>query len=189
MNNSMTHSRFTRFITGWISFFNESLEWMIQWLTQDSLVSLLDESVFLMNLLNEWFNDSLKIHLFHYWMNQFFEWISWMNDSMTHSRFTCFITGWISFLNESLEWMIQWLTQDSLVSLLDESVFWMNLLNEWFNDSLKIHLFHYWMNQFSEWISWMNDSMTHSRFTCFITGWISFLNESLEWMIQRQIHF
>ncbi len=50
-------------------FLNESLELMIQWLTQDWLVSLLDESV---------------------------------------------------FLNESLEWMIQWLTQDWLVSLLDE---------------------------------------------------------------------
>ncbi len=35
----------------------EFLNGMIQWLTQDLLVSLLDESVFWMNLLNEWFKD------------------------------------------------------------------------------------------------------------------------------------
>ncbi len=148
---------------------------MIQWLTQDSLDSLLNESVFL----NEWFNDSLKIHLIHYWMNQCF-WMNllneWFNDSLKIHLFH------------------YWMNQ----------CFWMNLLNEWFNDSLKIHFFHYWMNQ---WF-WMNDSMTHSRFICFITGWISgfewmiqwltqnlldsllnesvFLNQSLEWMIQRQ---
>ncbi len=128
-------------------FLNESLEWMIQWLTQDSLVSLLDESVLLnesLELMIQWLTQD---SLVHYWWINVFEWISWINDSRTHSRFTCFITGWISvfwmnlvndwftdslkihsfslldesvFLNESLEWMIQWLTQDSLVSLLDE---------------------------------------------------------------------
>ncbi len=133
------------------------------------------------DLLNEWFNDSLKIYLIHYWMNQCF----WMN--------------------ESLERMIQWLTQDLLDSLLDESVFLNNLLNEWFNDSLKIYLIHYWMNQCFEWMNllnewfndslkiylihywtnpcfwinlWTNDSKTHSRFIWFITGWISVF----EWM-------
>ncbi len=162
----------------------------------------------------------VNLEWFHYWMIQclwmndsvthsrltrfitgwisVFEWISWMNDSMTHSRLTRFINGWISVF----KWMIQRLTQDWLVSLLDESVF----LSEWFNDSLKIDSFITgWISVF-EWISWMNDSMTHSRLTRFINGWISvfkwmiqrltqdwlvslldesvFLNESLEWMIQ-----
>ncbi len=215
MNDSMTHSRLTRFVTGWISVF----EWMIQWLTQDWLVSLLDESVFL----NEWFNDSLQIDLIRYWMNQcfwmndsmthsrlthfvtewisVFEWISWMNDSLTHSRLTRLVTEWISVLNE-------WLTQDWLDSLLDESVFWTNdsmthsrlthfvtewisvlndwlvsLLNEsvfWTNDSLKIDLFRYWMNQ----CFWMNDSMTHSRLTRFVTGWISVFEWMIQWLTQ-----
>ncbi len=176
MNDSMTHSRFTCFITERISVF----EWI------------------------SWMNDSMTHSRFTCFITEWisvFEWISWMNDSMTHSRFICFITGWIS----GFEWMIQWLTQDSFVSLLDESVvlnewfndslkiylihywinqcFWMNLLNEWFNDSLKIHLFHYWMNQ---WF-WMNDSMTHSRFTCFITGWISVF-EWISWMNDSMTH-
>ncbi len=134
------------FVTGWISVF----EWMIQWLTQDWLVSLLDESVFL----NEWFNDSLKIDSFRYWMNQCFEWISWM--------------------------MIQWLTPDWLVSLLMNQCFWMNRLNE---DSMTQDwlVFSYWMNQVFEWISWMNDSMTHSRLTRFVTRWISVF-ERISWM-------
>ncbi len=160
MNDSMTHSRLTRFITGRISVY----EWMIQWLTQDWLVSLLDESVFM----NEWFNDSLKIDSFHYWTNQ----CLWMNDSMTHSRLTHFITGRISVY----EWMIQWLTQDWLVSLLDKSVF----MNEWFNDSLTIDSFHYWTNQ----CLWMNDSVTHSRLNCFITGRISVYEWMIQWLTQ-----
>ncbi len=97
----------------------------------------------------EWFNDSLKIDSFHYWMNQCF----WMNDSMTRSRLTRFITEWIS----AFEWMIQWLAQDWLVSLLNESV----LLDEWFKDSLKIDSLHYWMNQ----CFWMNDSKTNTCLT------------------------
>jgi len=194
----MTHSRLTRFVTGWISvfewmiqwltqdwlvslldesvFLNESLEWMIQWLTPDWLDSLLDESVFL----NEWFNDSLKIDSFRYWMNQCFwmnllnEWFIdslkidssryWMNqcfERMTHSRLTRFITGWIS------------------------------VLNEWFNDSLKIDSFRYWMNQcferltrlVTEWISVLNEWLTQDWLVSLLDESV-FLNESLEWMIQ-----
>ncbi len=69
-------------------FFNESHECMIQWLTRDVLVSLLNESVFLMNQcfwmnhMNEWFNDSLDIDSFHYWMNQFL----WMNEWFKDKR-------------------------------------------------------------------------------------------------------
>ncbi len=87
-------------------FLNESLEWMIQWLTQDWLDSLLDECVF--------------------------ERISWMNDSMTHSRLTGFVTGWISVLNE-------WFTQDWLISLLNESVF---LNDSKTNKYLTAHFLH-----------------------------------------------
>ncbi len=56
-------------------------------------------------------------------------------------------------------------------------------------------------SQWKLWFSWFwrknirqlkitcewNDSMTHSRFTCFITGWISIF-EKISCMIQRQIH-
>ncbi len=179
----MTHSRLTRFITGWISI------WM--------------------NLLNEWFNDSLKIDSFHYWMNQclneslewmiqwltedwlvslldesVFEWISWMNDSMTHSRLTRFITGWISVF-ESISWMNNSMTHSRLTRFITGWIsIWMNLLNEWFNDSLEIDSFHYWMNQ-CFWMNllneWFNDSLKIDSFHYWMN---QCLNESLELMIQ-----
>ncbi len=171
MNDSLTHCMNRVFL-------NESLEWTIHWLTVWIVC-------FWMNLLNEWFTDSL-------YESCVFEWISWMNDSMTHCMNRV-------FLNKSLELMIQWLTvwivcfwtnllnewfTDSLyescvfewISWMNDSlthcmnrVYWMNLLNEWFTDSL-------YESCVFEWISWMNDSMTHCMNRVF-------LNESLEWMI------
>ncbi len=48
---------------------NESYERLIQWLTHNE--SLVYESVFQTNQLNEWFNDSLIMN--HSFMNQCFE--------------------------------------------------------------------------------------------------------------------
>ncbi len=130
MNDSLTHCMNRVFL-------NESLEWMIHWLTVWIVC-------FWMNLLNEWFTDSLyESCVFEWisWMNDslthcmnrvFFEWISWMNDSLTHCMNRV-------FLNESLEWMIHWLTVWIVC-------FWMNLLNEWFKSSqvkLSFMSFHY----------------------------------------------
>ncbi len=57
-----------------------------------------------------WINDSV---MFNSRINQCFEWISWMNDSMAHSL------------------------RHSPVLFLNESVFFKQIdLNEWFNDSL-----------------------------------------------------
>ncbi len=143
--------------------------WCMEWFN-DSLESLLDESVFL--------NESLEWMI--QWLTWFitgwisvFEWISWMNDSMTHLIHyrvnQCFwmnlLSEWFNdslislldesvFLNESLEWMIH----DSLDSLPDESVF-LNESLEWMIQWLTWFITG-WISVF-EWISWMNDSMTH----------------------------
>ncbi len=213
MNDSMTRSRLTRFITGWIRVLNESLEWMIQWLTQDWLDSLLDESLFLNESLEwmiQWLTPDWLVSLLDesVFLNESLEWmIQWLAQDWLVSLLDESV-----FLNESLEWMIQWLTPDWLVSLLDESVFlnesleWMiqwlaqdwlvSLLNEsvFLNESLEWMI--QWLAQdwlvslldesvFFEWISWMNDSVTHSRLTRFITGRISVLNEWLtqDWLV------
>ncbi len=145
------------------------------------LVSLLDESEFLNESLKtmiQWFTQ--RLYLFHYWMNQRF-WINllkqWFNDSLintslvslvdesaflnkslktmiqwlAHKHFTCFISGWISIF-EQISWkddsMIH--SKTLLVSLLDESAF--------LNESLKTM------------IQWL----THKDFTCFFPGFCIF---------------
>ncbi len=115
-----------------------------------------------MEFLNEWFNDSLKIHSFHYWMNQCF-WINllneWFNDSLKIHSFPYWMNQcfWINLLNQ---WFNDSLKIHSFHYWMNQC-FWTNLLNEWFNDSLKIHSFPYWMNQ----CFWINDSKTNTFLT------------------------
>ncbi len=213
MNDSMTHLRLTRFITGWISVF-ESISWMNDSMTHLRLTwfHYWMNQCFWINLLSEWFNDSLKIDSFHYWMNQCFwnEWFndllkidsfhfwmnqcfelnSWMNDSMTHLRLTRFITGWISvfWINLLNEWFNDSLKIDSFHYWMNQC-FWINLLNEWFNDSLKIDSFRYWLKQ-CFWMNllneWFNDSFKIDSFHYWIESlfWINLLNELIQWLTQ-----
>ncbi len=216
---------FTWFITGWISV-SEQIYWM-----NDSMTHWLHvlhywmNQCFWTNLLDEWFNDSLAslldesvflnksigwmIQWLTHWLTCFitgwisvFEQIYWMNDSMTHSLthllhywmnqcfwtnlldewFTDFITGWISVF-EQISWM-----NDSMTHVLHywmNHCFWTNLLDEWFNDSLTDFTCFItgWISVFEQ-IYWMNDSMTQ----CFITGWI-IVFEQISWINDSMTHW
>lgn len=122
--------------------------WMNQWLAWIlSFDSLLNNSVFAYEyaicFTPEWISvlkESVTIiiqylllkmcHLFHSWMNQCLEWISWDNHSVfAHEDVICFTPEWINVLNHSIEIIIQYLLiKMSFASLLNESVFWMNQL-------------------------------------------------------------
>ncbi len=160
MNDSMTHSRLTRLVTGWISVF-EWISWMNDSLTHSRLTRLVTEWI---SVLNEWLTQD--------WLDSLLdESVFWTNDSMTHSRLTRFITGWISVLNEwfndslkidssCFERMIQWLTQDWLVSLLDESVF----LNESLERMIQ-WLTQDWLVSLQDESVFLNDSKTNTYLT------------------------
>ncbi len=171
------------------AYLNESLEWMIQWLTcfVTGWISVFEQI--------SWVNDSMT-HLFPYWMNQCI-WTNllneWFNDSLVS------LLDESEYLNKSLEWMIQWLTcfvtgwisvferiswvNDSMTHLFRYWMnprIWTNLLREWFNDSL-VSLLHesVYLNESLEWmIQWL---------TCFVTGWISVF-ERISWMNDSMTH-
>ncbi len=152
----------TCFITGWISVF-EQISWM-----NDSMTHLLHywmNQCFWTNLLDEWFNDSLASLLDEsVFLNKSLGWmIQWLTD------FTCFITGWISVF-EQISWMNDSMTH--LLHYWINQCFWTNLFDERFNDSLtslaSLLDESMFLNKSLRWmIQWLTD------FTCFITGWIS----------------
>ncbi len=123
----------------WTNLLNE---WFNDSLINTSLVSLLDESVFL--------NESLE----------------WMIQWLTHKYFTCFITGWISVFWTNLlnEWFSDSLINTSLVSLLDESVFLnesLELMIQWLTHKYFTCFITGWISVFER-ISWINDSMSNT---------------------------
>jgi len=127
---------------------------------------------FWMNLLSEWFNDSLILLDESAFLNEY-----WVNYSMTHS-----LLDESAFLNESIERMIQWLTHiTGWISIFE----W--ILSELFNDSLilldesaflyeSIERMIQWFSIF-EWIYWVNDSMTHSFYWMNQHFWMNLLSE------------
>ncbi len=143
-------------------------EWFNDSLINTSLVSLLDESVFL--------NKSLE----------------WMIQWLTHKYFTCFITGWISVF-EQISWVNDSMTHSEILYLFHywmNQCFWTNLLSEWFNDSLRNTLLVSLLDEsvfLNESLEWMIQWLTHKYFTCFITGWISVF-EQISWVNDSMTH-
>ncbi len=153
--------------------------------------------------MNEWFNDSLKIHLIHYWMNQCF-WMNlldeWFNDSLKTHLFHYYrghqVRSWragvpAEFSSKPNQTHLKQLIK-VLTGILETSrqVCWGKLELNSAGQSSRIKsdepCITGWISVF-EWISWMNDSMTHWRFTRFITEWISVF-EWISWMNDSTTH-
>ncbi len=163
--NELFKNTVTCFICKWISCFEESFEWMIQWfLKKQSLASFVNESAVLKNRLSEWFNELFKNTVTCFickWISCFEESFESMIQWIIQNTVTCFICKWISCFEESFEWMIQWFLQkQSLASFVNESA----VLKESFEWMIQ------WFIQIQSLASFVNESAV--------------LNKSFEWMIQ-----
>ncbi len=159
----------------------ELIKWVSDSMTRSSRQSLAYESAVWTNRVSQWFNDSFIKTVTGLWISRLNESsesvIQWLIHKDSH---------WlINQTFELIEWVSDSMTRSSRQSLAYESAVWTNRVSQWFNDSFiktvtglwisrlnessesviqwLIHKDSHWlMNQPFERIEWVGDSMTHS---------------------------